>query len=143
TAGLLGVLLVFALKAPSVDDPGVRDRDPSLAINQECDRHGRDVVLLCHLWCGDNYRIRHGNIAASLRIFLAREEWADRFPTVIIHGCTNCCETVLSILAIESDIPGNFQFAAAAPRGPEVEKYDLAAIAAERNRLALRIDQRE
>jgi hypothetical protein len=64
--------------------PPVCESDLSLAIDEERDRHGCDVVLLRHGWCGNDYGIRHSDVAAGLPVLVAREEWADGCPAVVI-----------------------------------------------------------
>src|SRR5260370_24934997 len=50
------------------------------------------------------------------------EEWLHRFPTVLIHRNADDRKPALFVPTLKLHVPGDFNFATRAPRGPEVEQ---------------------
>jgi len=70
-------------------------------------------------------------------------EWFHRLPSFIVHRDAQHFEALVLILTLHLHEPRNLDTARTAPRGPEIQQYDLPFVVAEVHQLAVRVFQRE
>jgi hypothetical protein len=127
-------LLDGGFKFGAVDDAGVGEGDASVAVDEEGEGHLVDVVLGAERIVADGDGVAHACLL---------HEGPHLAGSFTIHIDADELEALGAIRLVEGDVPGDFNFAAAAVDGPEVEEDDAASILGEGERLAVEIGEEE
>lgn len=106
-------------------------RDFTLAINQEGGREGIDSAIhLSRLIVADQNSVIH---------LQTSEKRLDHFPAFIVHGNADYRKALFLMLPLKLFEPGNFEFARAAPGGPEIQQHDFTVVVGKVDQLAVGI----
>ena len=105
-----------------------------MAVDEEGDGHALHGELLGDVVVAED----HGVVN-----LLLGEEGADGFPAVDVQGDADDGEATIFVFGLEFDEPGDFELAAVAPGGPEIEKNNLAFEGGELERFAGGVEESE
>ena len=112
----------MAFKIVLVYNACVGQSDPSLPVDEQCHRHGREVVLLGKCVIADNDGVLHRCVSARFGIYFSGEKWPHHFPSLLIHRNSDDGQTLSSEFFIELHVPGDLKLAAATPGRPEIQQ---------------------
>ncbi len=122
------------LEGGALDDAGVGDGDAAPPIDKKGERHGFEVEAVADSFVADDDRVEHA---------FPGGEGADQLRSAVVHGDADNGEAFLTVLAVELDVPGQLDLAAAAPGGPEVKQDDFAAEFGEGDRFPVEVGESE